>query len=427
MNKDLYVHRDRIYDHLAKNKVKSYFKPDYSKYSIVNVPSLIMEHFNINSSKPLSDKFTKSFLEGCEQVILILIDGFGYNLALEHLKDITFKKIEQNSLLIPITSTFPSTTTTALSSISTGKTPQEHGVVGHTMYSQKFGTVVNMMRFRSVIESHSDSLIRAGFNPETYIRFPTIYETLSNEGYVSNVLTKWIYKNSSLSRMLHKGATMNTYVTSSDLFVILRKIINSGNSNFTFAYWDSLDTIEHAYGTYTDESFAELKNIFHLFLTELIYKIDKQQQKKTCIMITGDHGLVNVPSTGKLLANDYPLLTDNLIRPPCGDSRASFLRVKNNKKTEVKNYMKKFNNKLDVFETDYLVKKGFFGKCKINGEIKEAIGDLTVLSRPGINFQYKFKNDQLPKLKGYHGGLTEEELLVPFIMLRPHDVIHSNV
>ena len=162
-------------------EIKSYFKPNYSNYSIVNIPSLVADHFNINSSKPLSDKFTKSYLDGCEQIVLILIDGFGYNLALEYLKDITFKKIEQNSMFIPITSTFPSTTTTALSSVNTGKTPQEHGVVGHTMYSQKFGTVVNMMRFRSVIESYSDSLIRAGFNPETYIRSPTIYETLSND------------------------------------------------------------------------------------------------------------------------------------------------------------------------------------------------------------------------------------------------------
>ena len=89
--------------------------------------------------------------------------------------------------------------------------------------------------------------------------------------------------------------------------------------------------------------------------------------------------------------------------------------------------MKKFKNKLDVFETDYLVKKGFFGNGRINGEIKEAIGDLTVLSRSGVNFQYKFKNDQLPKLKGYHGGLTEDELLVPFIALRPHDIINSDV
>ena len=137
-------------------------------------------------------------------------------------------------------------------------------------------------------------------------------------------------------------------------------------------------------------------------------------------MITGDHGLVNVPSTGKLLANDYPLLTDNLIRPPCGDSRASFLRVKNNKKTEVK------NTTLDPISLNYHLKK--IKKLNINNIILEASSHGLKQNRlDGLKFDVgifsNLSHDHLDYHKSYKDYLNSKLYLFEKLLKKKSTII----
>ena len=420
---DRLEYHDKVLNEITSHRMKQFFKPHHSKYSLPNITSTILDHFHSRSRAPIDDEPVREVMEGCETVILLLVDGLGYNLLNRSKRNNNLlDRMIEESLMIPITSTFPSTTTTALTSLNTGLTPQEHGIVGHTMYLKKYGTIANMIKFSPVIERASDALVRAGLVPEEYLGKPTMYESLSKDDVNSVVLTKWTYRRSMLSRMLHKGATVVPYVSSPDLFVSLAREVKN-HVPMIFAYWDSLDTASHAYGPDTEEVQAEFRNLLFSFFNEFINRLDRKTAKSTCVLITGDHGLVQVDPSRAIIANEHPSLMKSLERPPTGDSRASFLKVTDGKKEAVERFFKKFSGRIDLFETEHLLAEGFFGQGEMKDGVREAIGDMIALSRKGNTFRYRFRgagDDTV--LRGHHGGLTDEELFVPLICLRPSEL-----
>ena len=413
---------DGILKELRKGKKKQNFlRPNYSKYSLPNLSATIMNHFLGKRSDAIDDESIKKVFEGSETIILILVDGLGYNFMKRSLNgrdSNIIRAFVDSGLTIPITSTFPTTTTTALTSVNTALTPQEHGIVGHTMFLKEFGTVANMITFTPA-EPISGGLVRAGLVPENYLGSHTIYESLAIAGIESTVLTRSIYRNSILSRILHKGASIIPYVNSADLFISLAEQVRA-KVPLIFCYWDELDTGSHIYGPETDKAQAIFRNFLFSFYTEFIRKLNRTESRNTSVLMTGDHGLVSVDRNESIIANEYPSLMKNLQRPPSGDSRASFLKVMAGREDKVLRFFEKFAGKLGIFRSDELFDDGFFGRGRVREGVREAIGEFTVLSKNGVTFRYRYKKTRDETvLRGHHGGLTEEELFVPLIALKP--------
>ena len=128
-----YIHQeyqDKVWNEINKSNFKSYHKPHYKKYSLANLAPTILSHFGKKSKNILNDNLIQTSLDGCQSVVLILIDGLGFNLIKNSLHNQLLDKLYYNNVVIPITSTFPSTTSTALSTVNTGMTPQHHGIIG---------------------------------------------------------------------------------------------------------------------------------------------------------------------------------------------------------------------------------------------------------------------------------------------------------
>ncbi|NSL74639.1 MAG: alkaline phosphatase family protein [Thaumarchaeota archaeon] len=418
-----YIHQDyqdKVWNEINKSNFKSYHKPHYKKYSLANLAPTILSHFGKKSKNILNDNLIQTSLDGCQSIVLILIDGLGFNLIKNSLHNPLLDKLYYNNIVIPITSTFPSTTSTALSTVNTGMTPQQHGIIGHTMYLRKYGTIANMVNFSPESDRNSSRLTKFGFDPETFLTNNTLYQSLSDIDVKSKVLTRWIYKKSALSRMLHKGSDVLPYVNSSDMFLNLSKIVNK-KTPFTFVYWDVLDSASHVYGPFTPEVQSELRNILFGLLNEFIKNIKTQYRNKVCIFITGDHGLVQVNKTGRMFTNNIPKFLDNLSRPPSGDSRTSFVKL-DNSNNNLKNIFQKYKNQFDIFPSDKFIKEGFFGSKTVNRDISSALGDYTILSRKGNVLMHRFKSDFKASLSGYHGGLTDDELFVPLFVVNPKNL-----
>ena len=79
-----------------------------------------------------------------EQVVLLVLDGLGW----EQLQDRRqLMPVLTRCPAAPITTVAPTTTATALSSIATGLTPAEHGLLGYRMMIG--GEVLNVLRWAS--------------------------------------------------------------------------------------------------------------------------------------------------------------------------------------------------------------------------------------------------------------------------------------
>jgi predicted AlkP superfamily pyrophosphatase or phosphodiesterase len=404
----------------SQSKVENFITPFYEKYSIYNIPATILSIFkaSTSNSKTIPKKIIEDYIDNVKKIILLVIDSMGYkNFLNPPIERTIIKILSGNSIMIPITSTFPSTTTTALTTINTGVTPQEHGIIGYTMYLKEYGLIANMIDFSPAYDHRWGMLLEMGLDPREFLGLKTVHEILSEKGVEPYVIAR--HKDSGLSRMHYNGAKVFNYINSSDLFVILRKVLkNKSNENiFVFTYWDLLDAISHIYGPYSQEALAELRSFFYSYKNEFIDKLENKVAKDTLLIITADHGQSELYERNTISPSDHSEIMDKLWIPPTGDSRATFFYVKPGEIDAVKDYInKKLKDKLLVLESNNAIRKGLFGISPNKKRIDGRVGDLILLPYKNYSFAYRYKASEKDfKMKGAHGGLSEDEMLVPFI------------
>ena len=243
--KHLFSNAEKIHKKiLRKSWLNDFVTPDYDEYCISNIPATILRTFGIDhkNGTPFVNSELKSILDGVNRVILLIVDSMGYQQMLNALTEhnsILHRSVDK-AILFPLTSTFASTTPTALASLSTGLTPQQHAITGYSIYLKQLGIVANMVNFSPSTEQRRDSLMDSGVNPSQFLGAKTLHEIFNEEGYQSHVVTRWVFRNSALTRMLHKGANLELYVDTSDLFIKLKRLIESNPSeeSYILAYWD---------------------------------------------------------------------------------------------------------------------------------------------------------------------------------------------
>ncbi|MDA4130552.1 MAG: alkaline phosphatase family protein [Thaumarchaeota archaeon] len=408
-------------DAVKEGKIPSKFlKPRYDGYSISNVPDTVASLLGSASKRSIKDERLSEF-RAADNVVLLLLDGFGSKLV-EHARNNfgipSFDLLFAKALQLPITSVFPSTTSSAMSSLHTGLTPQEHGVIGYTMFLREIGTIAQMLRFVPILGGRS--MFDLGFDARDFLSGPTIHERLNSDGLSSTVYVPRYIVDSGLSRITYRGAIIEPDNSVADMLVRTRRNLEQGRANsFHFLYHPSPDTIAHARGPHSEEFAVELDSIFALVRQELFQKLDKNIAKRTVLLVTGDHGAVNVKNDEIMDIAAYQEFSSLLRLPPTGDSRATILHVKDDNQKKVAQFFDtNFSGLFEVRESQEMLNQGYFGIGEIMPETKHRIGDLIVLPR----FHNAIDNSRIDprhsEVPGRHGGLSEEEMQVPLIVTK---------
>lgn len=417
---------------IKKSTNTNFIYPQYNNNCISNIPNAILQFFDAEKEKiksPLNDKIEKVSSEKINKVVLLVIDGFGFNQFLNYQKENSFlANLTSKGEACPLTSVFPSQTTNALTTLNTGLTPQEHGLFEYFIYLKDVG-VVNALRFERIGSKHQ-KLVDEGIDPNILLlRGKSIHNTLKEKGI--NTYTHIHASNAfnACSKLIFQGSTIIPAIKSSDSIVRLRKKLeeNSGNSAYFFVYLDSLDTISHEYGPDSYEYYAELSVITHLLHKELVQKIDPKTAKETLLLITADHGGVNVnPKQTTYLSKTILNLQTGKNRKtilPTGSPREIFLHIREERLAETKEWLiQKIGNKAQIIKTKEAAEKGLFGLRVASERFFERTGNLMIL--PYGNQTVWFEKPEGRKISylGQHGGLNEEEMLVPFAISNLHDL-----
>lgn len=400
--------------------------PAYKDLSLVNISATLLKLFGIRipGHSALPDELVEGETDGVRKVILFLVDALGYNQlmpVLESHPDLILNELIRRGRFAPLTSIFPSTTVAALSSFHTGMTPQEHGILGYRLFLKEYATVANMIGFSSIYESEDCRLLQMGLEPQRLLSVKTLYQRLANAQVSSYILIKNVYRESPLSQMFHKGATrVHGFVNSSDMFVTLRRLIKEKPDERACicVYWDAIDSIAHLYGPNSEEFVAEVCNLSYSLERELIQHVDSQIAGTTLFMLTADHGQIAVPKSGVLPVNHYPAIRDNLLLPPTGDYRAAYLYAKQGKLDRLRTYLRdQFSDQLIAIDSTRALNLGLWGHGDLNTHVCDRIGDLLVIMR-GDHAFYAPITDKPYVAGGRHGGLTPDEMLIPFLCVR---------
>ena len=150
-----------------------------------------------------------------------------------------------------------------------------------------------------------------------------------------------------------------------------------------------------------------------------ISKLSKSlENTDTTIIVTADHGLINCGRNRIIDLTDHPELRDMLVMPLTGDARTVYCYVRPNKTKQFEKYVKtKLGKFCEIYKSDDLIKKGFFGLYRPHKKLKDRVGDYTIIMKENYIIQ-----DQIPGVEkknhiGRHGGVSKEEMYVPLIVI----------
>ncbi len=170
---------EEVLNSIQSNKINNNFLyPFYEKYCISNIPSLILNLFNIQLKNKKSN--IRGFNElipkqNVNKIILFILDGFGLNqFEKNRTKNDFFSTFNRKGAVFPLTSIFPSQTTNALATLNTGLTPQEHGLFEYLLYLKKTDMIINTLHFLPATLSNQDYFIKKGFNPNILFKGKTL-------------------------------------------------------------------------------------------------------------------------------------------------------------------------------------------------------------------------------------------------------------
>ena len=385
--------------------------PDY-KNSIVNLVSSILEAYDVKTNHPPLKQLDAKTLKMKKNIIFFILDGFGMNLLN---KFATSTKFLNKNLISPITSVFPSTTSAAITSIISGKTPWEHGAIGWTLYFKEFAKNIDYLPNWDSITYKTQNAKK--YNVIDYVGANNIFNKISatNPDIQQFYLThKELSQSSNIIRN-SGSAEIIPYSDHEHLFKKINKLISKGNSGrkLIFVYSSSPDGIEHHHGVYA----KEVEN----FIKEIDSAIEELNSKlagtNTTILITADHGLIDVDNY--YYTNEDEKLFDSMIMPTFPEPRFISFFVKKHKMKQFEKAFQKYEEKFLLFDRKEFLKHKFLGKGEMHPKIDDFIGDYMAIaiSDSAMKSIYMQNGKWKKEFYAHHAGLTEDEMLVPLIKI----------
>jgi hypothetical protein len=401
--------------------------PQYQGYSILNIPASAAGLLDTPglSSAPLAPEIINP-IQGqgeIKNIILILLDALGYDRFLNWLTedpDLIWNQLQKDGMLAPLTSICPSTTCAAITSFWTDSAPTRHGIMGYEMWLKEYGITANMIEHKPITyRATGGNLSLAGFDPETFLPVGSITDHYQQSGVEVHAFQHFAIINSGLSRMFMRDANRHTISTAPDMWISIRELLESRPDarKYIWAYWDRLDSISHFHGPDSERARAELMTFSRIFEDYFLNELDPVLKKDTMVILTADHGQITTDRDKKSyqLIN-HPQFLDMLQIMPTGENRLAYLHIKPGKVEAIKEYIQKtWPDQFELIDPGQAVNGGLFGPGEPHPEIYNRIGDLIVAAKGNAYWWWAAKENPLI---GRHGGLSAEEMLVPFLAAR---------
>jgi len=371
----------------------------------VNLMSSIKKAFGGESLyQPLRGFDVESISD--KNIILLVVDGMGYEYVKKYGKD----SFLYNNLKGEMTSVLPATTASAMTSFTTGVAPQQHGLTGWFMYLKEIGAVSVILPFATRV---------GGLSLEKKVRYEDIYsqksffEGLKGESFA---LKDKNYSDSVYSLLASKGAKRLAFSNLNDFFRQIENTMKkSKKRKFMLAYWAKFDSICHHKGTDSKEA---LKHFIQL--DKKIARLAKSiKDTNTTIIVTADHGLIDTKEENKIIKlENHPELYETLSMPLSGEPRVVYCYVKPQKTKEFETYIKtKLKNACEMYKSEELIQKNYFGLYEPNEKIKDRVGDYTLIMKDNFIMKDVVFGEEKNNLIGNHGGVSREEMIVPLIVI----------
>lgn len=402
--------------------------PHYESLSIYNVAQTILDIFDAEASRPLDPSVWNHAVDLTEfdRIVLIISDGLGYQLLNEVINDDgtvaqAVHDLTEGRGPLPLTSVLPTTTAVALPTLWTGVPAVEHGMIGTSMFLRELSMLSDVLFFRPTVGKHPvGSLNNWGLDSHNFVTVPSIAQQLESQGVSTHLLLDYKLNGTGLSNILHRGVKENhKHMGLSDFWLRLRDIMQAtrGERAFVHVYWPVVDGLSHGYGYDTpyvrNEIREEVTRIRDLLAAEATH------DGRTLVMLIADHGHYDAPTHIKFGVDDRTVPLKDAMRLSFGGGmRLAQMYLRAGTKSETVAILREqFAQEIAWVGAEDAVRCKLFGPGEPHPEIFHRLGDLILVPRQGIRL-IDGDSEFMSRTVSIHGGLTDREMLVPFIWKR---------
>lgn len=396
--------------------------PRYEGESILNILPSVAALLGVDGFQHpgLEPKILSPLQREPQNIILILMDALAYHRLenwLAEEKDLGWHQLSDQGVLTPLTSICPSTTSAAITSYWTDSAAAQHGIMGYEMWLKEYGITANMIEHKPIqYRSGGGGLALAGFDPLSFLPVSSIASRFIDNDIEVHAFQHFAIINSGLSQMFMGEAVRHPIATAADMWIGIRELLESDTSSrkYIWAYWGQLDGTSHLHGPDSERARADFLNFSQAFDAYFTHKLDPTLKKNTLVILTADHGQIGTdPRADQYDLRNHPQFTKALHLLPTGENRLAYLHVKPGKLEVVKDYINSaWPGQFAVFETEEVLQAGLFGPGKKHPAVYDRLGDLIVAAKGDAFWWWAPKPNPLI---GRHGGLSAQEMLVPFL------------
>lgn len=336
-------------------------------------------------------------LPAADRYVVVLVDGLGWHLLRRAVRDVPYL----SSLLgdaVPLTVGVPSTTVTSLGSLGTGLPPGQHGMVGFTSRVPATGEILNALTWESEL------------TPQAVQPKPTYFQRAAASGVAVSSVALERFRGSGLTQAVLRGPEFYEFSNEAEEELRIALTVDAAvraERTLVYAYERELDHTGHVAGCASSAWLAQLARI-----DALCERLRAALPDDVCLLITGDHGMVDVPREHQIVAEDDPLLMAG-VSALAGEGRFRQVYVDREDPRRVADrWRDRLGDRAWVLTRDEAIADGWFGL--VDDDIRERYGHVLVALRS----DHAVMTRQLPReldLIGMHGSLTPDEMLVPLL------------
>ena len=384
-------------------------QPDYQGGSIVNLMRSIADACGAPALPyaPLRG-LDAALLAGSRNIVLLVIDGLGFN----HLQKTGTGGALRGRLHSHMTSVFPSTTATAITTFFTGLAPQQHALTGWHMYFSELDSIAAVLPITP--RDGGEYAAQPGELPRRLFGHTSLFDRIARRA----VMVSPHYIAASEFNVYHAGrAEIRGYKGCAEMFAQAAAAVREVQGpSYVYAYYPDLDSLSHVHGVGSQQvasRFAALDDAFGTFL-------DAIRGTDTLVLATADHGFIDSPPERLIELERHPRLAGMLERPLCGERRVAWCYVKPEMAGPFESYVQE--NLADcavLFRTGDLVRQGWFGPGAADPRLAGRIGNYALLMKADWTIKDWVPNEKRHAQLGVHGGASADEMNVPLVIAAP--------
>ncbi len=337
-------------------------------------------------------------LPKAQRYVVVLVDGLGAELLSECSGYApTLRKAQS---LGALDAAFPTTTSVSLSSLGTGLAPGQHGMLGYDVVDPQQDRVVNMLGQWS-----------PRIKPETWQPHRTVFNR--SEATVDTVtVSKPRFQNSELTRASLRGGRFKGADGVFARTAAVLEELREGKRALVYFYWDELDKVGHAKGWRSDAWLTALEE-----LDSAIKRLVQKLPSNTRVVLTADHGMVDVAAQDRVDASAVPGLLHG-VRHTAGEPRAVQLHTQPDTDPALvaARWQEHYGDTVWAVTREDLAAGGYFGPDP-DPVMLERAGHVWVLGKEPVAIYDVSRQGTKPlNMVGQHGSLTPAERLIPALV-----------